>query len=265
MLIEIHDGLISTVRIRDYLGFMLFFPTLLSGPIDRSRRFLADQNVVMTRAEYLDLVSLGLWKFLKGALYKFVFSGLVYYFLEKVVVTGMSWKLIPYMYLYGFYLFFDFAGYSSMAIGISYILKIRTPENFNKPFISTDLIDFWTRWNITLSTWFRDYIFSRVMMFMMKHRSFKKRVTMSSVAYIINMSLMGLWHGFSTDYIVYGLYHGLLLMLNERFRHTKFYRAHHLKRWYKCCAIVVTFNVIMFGFLIFSGQLISSIVVSLGA
>lgn len=69
--------------------------------------------------------------------------------------------MLFYGYSYGFYMFFDFAGYSLMAIGTSYILGIKTPENFNKPFISKDIKEFWDRWHITLSHWFRDFVFSR--------------------------------------------------------------------------------------------------------
>ena len=101
------------------------------------------------------------------------------------------------MYLYTLYLFFDFAGYSLMAVGSSNILGIQTPMNFNKPFLSVDIKDFWTRWHITLSTWLRDFVFSRVLMQVIRKKWFKNRLHNATYAYIINMLVMGFWHGLS--------------------------------------------------------------------
>lgn len=80
--------------------------------------------------------------------------------------------LIIYMYLYGFYLFFDFAGYSLMAVGTSKVFGINTPMNFNKPFIAKDMKDFWNRWHISLSHWFRDFVFNRLVFKMFKDKIF---------------------------------------------------------------------------------------------
>ena len=89
-----------------------------------------------------------------------------------------------------------------MAIGTSYILGIRTPENFNKPFISKDIKEFWDRWHITLSHWFRDFLFSRYMMSALRSKKFKNRLNAASAGFIINMFVMGIWHGLSKDYFV---------------------------------------------------------------
>ena len=141
-----------------------------------------------------------------------------------------------------------------MAIGTSYILGIRTPENFNKPFISKDIKEFWDRWHITLSHWFRDFLFSRYMMSALRSKKFKNRLNAASAGFIINMFVMGIWHGLSKDYLLYGLYHGVLLALTERYQKQKWYRKVKNKKWYQIISWFVTLNLVMFGFLIFSGQ-----------
>ena len=159
IMLEISDGLIKEkISVKDYLQFLLFFPTVSSGPIDRSRRFLKEINEVMPRKDYLELAGDGIYRIVLGLLYKVVLSTYVYQMLLALSNTGTVVYSIKYMYLYTLYLFFDFAGYSLMAVGSSNILGIQTPMNFNKPFLSIDIKDFWTRWHITLSTWLRDFV-----------------------------------------------------------------------------------------------------------
>lgn len=131
------------------------------------------------------------------------------------------------------------------------------PDNFNKPFISKDMKDFWARWHISLSEWFRDFIFTRFIISSTKKKRFKTRLTTASVGFIINMFVMGVWHGLSLCYIVYGLYHGILLALTEIYqKKSKFYKRNKKKKWYYVLSWTVTINLVMFGFLIFSGHLI---------
>lgn len=152
-------------------------------------------------------------------------------------------------------MFFDFAGYSLMAIGTSYILGIKTPENFNKPFISKDIKEFWDRWHITLSHWFRDFVFSRFVMKCIKKKWFSTKLQRASVGFIVNMLIMGVWHGITPYYILYGLYHGILLAVTETYqKKSKFYKKNKKKKWYQVLSWFITINLVMFGFLIFSGR-----------
>ncbi|MBO3446349.1 MBOAT family O-acyltransferase, partial [Clostridium sp. CCUG 7971] len=152
------------------------------------------------------------------------------------------------------YLFFDFAGYSLFAVGTSYILGIKTPDNFNKPFISKDMKEFWTRWHISLSRWFGDYIFSRFVISSMRKKRFKKRATAAHVAQMITMITMGFWHGLTWYYILYGVYQGIVLILTDIYqKKSKFYKKHKKEKWFEIVQIVITFNIACFGLLIFSG------------
>ena len=256
IMLEISDGLIKEkISIKDYLQFLLFFPTVSAGPIDRSRRFLKEINEVMPRKEYLELAGDGVYRIVLGLLYKVVLSTYVYQMLLALNNTGTVVYSIKYMYLYTLYLFFDFAGYSLMAVGSSNILGIQTPMNFNKPFLSVDIKDFWTRWHITLSTWLRDFVFSRVLMQVIRKKWFKNRLHNATYAYMVNMLVMGFWHGLSVSYIVYGFYHGVLMAGFEVYqKKSNFYKKNKNKNWYKLLSWFVTMNLIMIGFFIFSGE-----------
>ena len=256
IMIEISDGLIKErVSIIDYIQFLLFFPTVSSGPIDRSRRFMVDIKERMPRDEYLELAGVGVYRVVLGLLYKVVLSTYSYHYLVTLPNFGSLAYSIKYMYLYTLYLFFDFAGYSLMAVGSSNILGIKTPMNFNKPFLSIDIKDFWNRWHITLSTWLRDFVFSRVFMEATKKKRFKKRLNTAMYAYMVNMLLMGFWHGLTISYIVYGAYHGILMAGFEYYqKKSKFYKKNKNKAWYKVCSWFITINLVIFGLYIFSGE-----------
>ena len=254
IMLEISDGLIKEkISAKDYLQFLLFFPTVSAGPIDRSRRFLKEMNEVMPRKEYLELAGDGVYRIVLGLLYKIVLSTYVYQMLLALNNTDIVVYSIKYMYLYTLYLFFDFAGYSLMAGGSSNILGIQTPMNFNKPFLSVDIKDFWTRWHITLSTWLRDFVFSRVLMQVIMKKWFKNRLHNATYAYMVNMLVMGFWHGLSVSYIVYGFYHGVLMAGFEVYqKKSNFYKKNKNKNWYKLLSWFVTMNLVMVGFFIFS-------------
>lgn len=256
VIIEIYDGQIKEISPFSYIYMMIFFPVVTSGPIDRSRRFDSDINNPLPRSQYLELAGKGLFKILLGVLYKVIIAKIFY---QLMTWYGMDISLksgIIYMYTYGLYLFFDFAGYSLMAVGSSYIFGIKTPDNFNKPFLSCDIKEFWDRWHITLSHWFRDYIFSRVTMGLMKTKKIRSRLSIACIAFFVNMGIMGLWHGLTSYYIAYGLYHATLLSITEVYqKKSKFHKAHKKDNWYRIISWFTTMNLVFFGFFIFSGRI----------
>src|SRR5439155_15705196 len=111
-----------------------------------------------------------------GFLYKFILAALVkQYWMDFVAMGAAPLDVVSYMYAYTFYLFFDFAGYSNFAIGFSYLFGIHTPENFNRPFLATNIRDFWNRWHITLSWWLRDHVYMRFLLAATKGRWFRSK------------------------------------------------------------------------------------------
>lgn len=260
IIIEIYDGVITEVSPAEYSGFLLFFPSVSSGPIDRSRRFGEDWARVIPRAEYLDMLAEGIFKILLGLCYKLALGTQIYTLLlicEQSMTTGGApiFFTVCYAWLYGFYLFFDFAGYSLMAVGTAYILGVKLPDNFRAPFISTDIKEFWDRWHITLSHWFRDFLFTRFIMKCSKKKWFSTRLQRACAGFLVNMGVMGLWHGVTPSYILYGLYHGVLLSLTEIYqKKSKFYKKNKNTKIYKAVSWILTIHLVIFGFFIFSGK-----------
>lgn len=258
IIIEIYEGAIKEVKFPTLIYFLLFFPTLSSGPIDRFRRFEEDLNKKINKNEYLDdYLYIGLRKIIIGLGYKFVIAYIINtMWMSKIPADITFINGLNYMYAYSLYLFFDFAGYSSFAVGTSYVLGIKTPDNFNKPFLSKDMKEFWTRWHISLSKWFGDYLYSRIVLNSMRKKRFKSRFTASHVAQMITMFVMGIWHGLSLFYIIYGLYQGGVLVLTDIIqRKWKFYKNHKKEKWFQYTQVVINFNVACFGLFLFSGWL----------
>lgn len=257
IIIEIYDGVIKEVNIFETLEFLLFFPSLSSGPIDRSRRFLKDNSIVYSKYDYDKFLSSGIVKLILGLVYKYPIASIFYFLLNgKIKMLTGCFHWIAYSYTYGLYMFFDFAGYSLMAIGTAYILGIKLPDNFNKPFISVDMKDFWNRWHISLSHWFRDFVFTRLIIGAARKKITANRLLIAAISLVINMTLMGLWHGLQSHYILYGIYHGVLLAFTELYqKKSKFYKKYKNNRIYLFVSWFVTINLVMFGFLIFSGKI----------
>lgn len=256
-IIEIRDGLIKEIKFFDFLSFVLFFPALASGPIDRYRRFLGDLDKKLTRKEYLELLSAGIDHIFRGFLYKFIIAYLInrYWMAPLQQVPGL-WGTFIYMYVYSFYLFFDFAGYSSFAVGVSYLLGIKTPENFNKPFISKNIKDFWNRWHMSLSFWFRDFIYMRFVLDSAKKKRFKNRYASAYIGYLLLFGIMGIWHGTQLRYIAYGFYHAALMISYDWLERQNKSKHFWGEGWaWDALAMVVTAHFVFFGFLIFSGRL----------
>ena len=257
VLLDIYDGRLQKLRPVALGYFLLFFPAVSSGPIDRYRRFISDLDRPPDREHYRTLLAQGIWKLAGGCVSAVVISGFIQqYWLAALPASGFG-ATLSYMYGYTFYLFFNFAGYSSMAIGTGYLLGIQMPENFNQPFLSVDMKDFWSRWHISLSTWLRDYLYSRFVMKSLKQKRFSNPRTASYLGYVLNMMAMGAWHGLQPQYLLYGVYHSALMCLNEVLDlHCKPFRSFKTHGAGQVVCVLVTFHLFSFGLLIFSGRLI---------
>ena len=257
VVIEVHDGLIprEELGLEDWLYFLLFFPQFSSGPIDRSRRFFADAHATPARDEYAGMLARGILLLLAGAVYKVVVATWIHRFYAPSA-AGDAWAQVQTALLYGLYLFCDFQGYSLMAMGASYCLGIRCPRNFRAPFAAVDIIDFWNRWHITLSTWFRDFVFMRFTRWIMHRKLLRDRLQVAMCAFMVDMLVMGFWHGIAWCYIAYGLYHGMLLAATQAMqKRWGFYKRHRRDGWFRACSWAVTQVLVFLGFAIFSGQM----------
>ncbi|HEX8974716.1 MAG TPA: D-alanyl-lipoteichoic acid biosynthesis protein DltB [Patescibacteria group bacterium] len=268
VVINIHDSLITELPFASFISFVLFFPTISSGPIDRYQRFHKDFSRERTRGEFVGDLNRAIHKIFIGFLYEFILASLIktYWLDPSASMSGLS-GLVSYMYAYSFYLFFDFAGYSAFAIGVSYLFGIHVPENFNWAFFSRNIKDFWNRWHMSLSFWFRDHVYSRFVFYAMKNKWLQNKFVISNIGYLITMGLMGFWHGFTWYYILYGFYHALLLIGYDYYSRTMKKRPSKMKLHPKlvhALSIFLTFNAVCFSFLIFSGRLDPSFKASQG-
>jgi membrane protein involved in D-alanine export len=253
----IQDRLIKTLPPGQFLAFVFLFPTVSSGPVDRYRRFADDWNRPRDRAQFLQDLDGAVHRIFTGLLYKFIIAAVVKrYWLDPAAAGHGMLATVSYMYAYSLYLFFDFAGYSLFAIAFSYLLGVHTPENFDRPFLARNIRDFWNRWNIGLSFWFRDHVYMRFVMAATKGRWFKDKFAASYLGFVLGFGLMGLWHGTALHFILYGLYHAALLVGHDLFMRWNKQR----KLWgdgplWRAAGVGLTFHAVCFGFLIFSGHL----------
>jgi membrane protein involved in D-alanine export len=257
VLFSIQDGLIKELSLRAYAAFLLFVPALSSGPIDRYRRFLKDWEKPRSRGEFLGDVDYAVQRVAQGFLYKFIIAALIKsYWLDPWGTGRGVGALWMSMYAYTFYLFFDFAGYSAFAIGVGRFFGIRLPENFDRPFLARNIRDFWNRWHISLSFWFRDHVYMRFLLAASKAKWFKGKHTASFVGLFITFGIMGVWHGLSLHYILYGFYHAALLGAYDWFaRWNKERKVWADAAWQVFADRLLTFHAIAFGLLLFSGRL----------
>lgn len=258
IIIETYDGLIENMNFVDITYFLLYFPSLSSGPIDRSRSFKENINKKIEGEIYVsEYFNEGIFKIFKGISYKFLFANFINsYWLTKIPAEHTFINSMNYMYAYTLYLFFDFAGYSSIAIGTSYLFGVKLPENFNAPFLSRNMKEFWNRWHMSLSFWFRDFVYTRFVMSSLRKKRFKSRYTAAYLGNILTMVTMGIWHGVKIFYIVYGFYMAGMLIFTDYFqRKSKLYKKYKNAHWWKVVAIFVNFHVVALGLFIFSGYL----------
>jgi membrane protein involved in D-alanine export len=253
----IQDRLITALPPGQFLAYLFLFPTVSAGPVDRYRRFAEDWQRCRDRGRFLQDVDGAVHRVFTGFLYKFILAAVVKrYWLDPAAAGSGALATLSYMYAYSFYLFFDFAGYSHFAIGFSHFLGIRTPENFDRPFLARNMRDFWDRWNIGLSWWFRDHVYMRFVMAATRGRWFKGKFIASYLGFFLGFGLMGLWHGTAVHFVIYGLYHAALLVGHDLFvRWNKQRRLWGDGPLWRAAGVALTFHAVCFGFLIFSGHI----------
>ena len=195
----------------EFTSFLLFPTTLLAGPNDRSYRFKEDQQ---KGYDNLTLSNIGKgWDILiVGVLFKFIFAE----FVNRFWLSGIDensvviFDMINSAYAYTVYLFFDFAGYSAMAVGLSIMMGINVPMNFNHPYLAANPQDFWRRFHITLGTWLTDYFFKPLYKYLHNFEFLKgRRLLIQNLAIISTFLLMGMWNGFTWYFIFSGFLFGI--------------------------------------------------------
>ncbi len=210
--IDLYRGKVSPQRIPFiFLLYASFFPQLSAGPIVR---YSTIERELEDRQESLENVCEGLKRFILGLGKKLILannvaliSEIVYAGNPEVYGTTMYWLAAV---CYSFQIYFDFSGYSDMAIGLGRIFGFHFPENFNHPYLADSLTDFWRRWHITLGTWFRDYVYIPL-------GGNRVRTGRWLINIMLVWALTGLWHGAEWNFVFWGMLNGLVLIAEKRF------------------------------------------------
>lgn len=251
-IVEVYrENIKATRNFIDFAIYISFFPTILSGPIDRPGEFLIQLRE--TRKPIYTNLSTGAKHIVWGMFLKMCVADRISDYTDPVLGcyeghNGTS--ILIAMFLYAVKMYTDFSGYTEMAIGVSKILGFQIRQNFNRPFLSQNMAEYWRRWHMSLTTWLTDYCF---MPLCVAFRDYGKYGLY--LATILNLVIVGFWHGANWTYGLFGLYHGLLLvavtMLDKRRK--KMEKRYSLKdKWfYICPRILLTFLLSSIGLLLF--------------
>ena len=245
--IDVYRGDIKAER-----GFMKFgvfialFPQLIAGPIARFSDVTKRLDAGMSRDVRVSEIDRGIKTFICGLSKKLLLAN----------PMGQAWEAFSNapgqngvagawigLVMYAFHIYFDFSGYSDMAVGLGRILGIRFPENFNYPYISKSVTDFWRRWHITLSSWFRDYVYIPL-------GGNRKGLARSVLNLFIVWFLTGLWHGAAWNFAVWGLYFAIILTAEKSFLLAAFDKIKlpaFFRHIYALALIVVGWRIFTFG------------------
>jgi len=219
------SGVLPAVGLAEYVNYAIFFPSFTAGPIDRLERFVKDLRapLPLKNDDWLfagQRLAAGLFK-------KFFVADLLALVSITDALVGQArspgWLWLE-LCAYSFRIYFDFSGYTDIAIGMARLMRVRLPENFAAPFLKSNLAQFWSAWHITLTQWFRAYFFNP---FTRALRTLRLRSGQASklvlptwliilLTQVGTMLLIGLWHGLTWNFALWGLWHGLGLFLQNR-------------------------------------------------
>ncbi|MGD0737592.1 MAG: MBOAT family O-acyltransferase [Terracidiphilus sp.] len=238
-LVDCYEELIPSSTLFDHATFVSFFPYVISGPISRAKRIIhqfpglngstgpnAEQ---VARATFL--FSMGL---AKKVILADVFSNVADFGFSNINrLSGIeSWTIAL---SYSLQMYFDFSGYSDMAIASAMFLGIEVPRNFDSPFRSTSIIEYWQRWHITLTSFITTYLYTPIL------RCFD-RATLgtSAIATLVAMTIAGLWHGPSWTFVIFGVIHGVGLVINQYWRKKKLFKFPRIISWFLTVLVFCT-------------------------
>lgn len=246
------------LSLMNYLNYCVSFYTFIAGPIQRYEAFVQDQK------EPIDPSSIDVLKQLHrvfdGYIKVFVLSALFSSwagFAYRELATGFSLlTLLWLMVSNALFIYFNFAGYCDVVIGMGRLAGFRIPENFNKPYLAQDLSDFWSRWHMTLTTWLTDYVFNPLVQTMAR-KDWLSFENIRLLAFFGTFLVAGLWHGSTLNFLIYGLLQAIGVSLStiyvgamsQKLGSRKAYKAFRSKGWLKWIEIFVTLSYVSFSFL----------------
>jgi len=244
-LIDSYEGLVKEKNFLDYTIFVTFFPQLIAGPIVHHKEMMPQFANVRNKVKNYKNIAIGLFIFSIGLFKKVVIADTFAVWATQgfdVATTLNLFEAWVTSLSYTFQLYFDFSGYTDMAIGAALLFNIKLPINFNSPYKATGMIDFWQRWHITLSNFITTYIYTPIV------RSFDRLTFHKAMfATVITFLIAGLWHGASWMFIIFGGLHGLGLIINHYWKKRKI-KLNVVLAWF------ITFNFVNITFVFFRAK-----------
>jgi alginate O-acetyltransferase complex protein AlgI len=247
-LVEVHRGTVRA-NLRDFLLFILFFPTLVCGPIKRYQNFALSLDYGK-RLDWLE-VGAGLERILFGFSKKIIVADSLARLTAPVWASpldfgsGILWLAA---YGYAFQIYMDFSGYSDIAIGSAKLLGFKVEENFRWPYLQSNIRDFWRSWHISLSSWITDYLYIPLG----GNRGGRVRAIVNTM---VAMAICGLWHGAAVHFVAWGLYHGAALSVHRVYRDLRVRRSDEVTARFPLArrfgAVLLTFHVVVVGWVFF--------------
>ena len=252
--IDVYRGNVAVQKnIINFAAFVTLFPQLIAGPIVKYSDI--EEEINNTHRESVDGFAEGVMRFIAGLGKKVLLANNIGHLWDAVAGTPISEMSVLYAWLgiiaFAFQIYFDFSGYSDMAIGIGKMLGFKFPENFNYPYISKSVTEFWRRWHMTLGSWFREYVYIPLG---------GNRVNIPR--HILNIAIVwlltGLWHGASWNFVIWGVYYGTILLIE------KLVLARVLEKTPKAIRHIYTLLLVLIGWVIFAFEDISAAFAFLG-
>jgi D-alanyl-lipoteichoic acid acyltransferase DltB (MBOAT superfamily) len=250
-------GRLPELSLPEFATYVVFFPALSAGPIDRAERFIKDLQ--KTFALHQDELLQAGQRIMIGLFKKFVIADLLALIALndslalQARTTGWMWI---HLYAYTFQIYFDFSGYTDIAIGIARLVGIKLPENFLSPYTKPNLTQFWNNWHMTLTQWFRSYFFNPFNRWMRGYKSIPAWA-MILIGQLATMLLIGLWHGITWNFILWGAWHGLGLFIHNRWNNFTKTKANSTKspqmqKALQIGGVLLTFHFVALGWVFFA-------------
>ncbi len=254
------SGILPALTLSEYLTFVVFAPAFAAGPIARAESFAEHYRALPTlNGRDAQRLTIGLSRIAAGMFKKFVIADSLAVFslnqtlAEQAQTTGSLWVML---YAYGFRLFFDFSGYTDIAIGLGVLFGIWLPENFDRPYLKNNIAAFWQSWHKSLSDWVRFYVYSPLSRSMLRRKPKPSNYVIIFISTAATMVIIGLWHGVALPFLFWGLWHAGGLFIHKVWsdKTRAWYRNLTLRRkqLWTAAGVLITLQFVMLGWVWFA-------------
>jgi len=248
-IIDIHRGSLKPrEKFVDYALFVSFFPQLVAGPIVRASEFF--KQLDEKRHFSFDMAQTGVFLITMGLVKKVVFADNLALIVDPVFnapEAANGWSTLIAVYAFAFQIYFDFSGYTDIAIGVAMLLGFQFPKNFNHPYVALSIQDFWRRWHMTLSRWLRDYLY--ISLGGNRNGAWKTQRNL-----FLTMFLGGLWHGASWNFAIWGVLHGVYLAIERKISQYQWMSWNLDIKPVKFLKWLLVFNLVCFAWIFFRAE-----------